>query len=586
MRTQILSSLVLQHFNEISEAPDAVPRLRRFILDLAVRGKLVEQAPGDEPAGALLKRIEAERHKFFKAGAGKRTKPQPPISDEEIPIPYAQNVVFARLSAVARIEKGTIGIQKANPGRFPLVSLAEARASCDEYQFDTKAAIIPLISSTGHGHASIKRLHYQEGQFALANILCAVIPFAPQIVSARFLYEYFYAYKEQLLVSKMIGTANVSLTIGKIAEAPVPIISPAAQNRMYELMALCDELETARTQRETRRDRLVASTLHGLNNGDAAPSSATRPSFKETARFYFNHLPQLTTRPEHIKQLRQTILNLAVRGKLVAQDPRDEPASVLLARIKEAKRQLLKGSVDRRIEPTAGPAPVVPLGWSAVRFEQLLLALQTGPFGSALHQSDYEAGGAPVVNPASIQAGRIIPIDKMAVGKTSLARLAAFKLREGDVVMARRGEMGRCAVITEREAGWLCGTGSLILRFTEDILPSFIVAMMSAPQTRNYLAGSSVGSTMQNLNQAILRKMVTGLPPLSEQQRIVAKVNALMSLCDKFEAQLKRAAANRRSVFESILREALCGYQTTPFVRGMNQIDSDSMMDLQVPAHE
>ncbi len=80
-------------------------------------------------------------------------------------------------------------------------------------------------------------------------------------------------------------------------------------------MALCDELEAAQAKRERRRDRLVAATLHGLNNGDASAEPDTRPTFEDNARFYFNHLPRLTTRPEHIHQLRQTILNLAVRAK-------------------------------------------------------------------------------------------------------------------------------------------------------------------------------------------------------------------------------------------------------------------------------
>jgi hypothetical protein len=94
-------------------------------------------------------------------------------------------------------------------------------------------------------------------------------------------------------------------------------------------------------------------------------------------------------------------------------------------------------------------------GWQAATIEQVLVELQTGPFGSSLHQSDYQIGGIPVINPASIQNERIVSIDKMAVGATTLDRLATFKLRAGDIVMARRGEMGRCAVVTEREAGWL-----------------------------------------------------------------------------------------------------------------------------------
>ena len=101
-------------------------------------------------------------------------------------------------------------------------------------------------------------------------------------------------------------------------------------------MALCDRLEAAQAERESRRDRLAAASLQRLNNG------ADAEAFHDHARFYFSHLPRLTTRSEHIQQLRQTILNLAVRGNLVSQDPNDEPASELLIRIQAEKARLLK----------------------------------------------------------------------------------------------------------------------------------------------------------------------------------------------------------------------------------------------------
>jgi len=117
--------------------------------------------------------------------------------------------------------------------------------------------------------------------------------------------------------------------------------------------------------------------------------------------------------------------------------------------------------------------------------------------------------------------------------------------------------MGRCAVVTEKEAGWLCGTGSLVLRFTEDISPWFIVKMMNAPRIKAYLVSSSVGATMQNLNQSILCEMPVGLPPLLEQHRIVKRVNELMTLCDDLETRIRTTSTTRRQFIDSILHEAL-----------------------------
>lgn len=252
--------------------------------------------------------------------------------------------------------------------------------------------------------------------------------------------------------------------------------------------------------------------------------------------------------PHAVWRLRRFVLDLAVRGKLIEQDPRDEPASELLKRIQAEKARLVK---EGKINLEKPPAPASPNDlafalrpkWQAVRISQILVELQTGPFGSSLHQSDYQKGGIPVINPASIKNERLVPIDRMAVGPATLKRLATFKLRAGDIVMARRGEMGRCAVVTKLEEGWLCGTGSLILRLPSCVCGRFFVLLIGSPFVREYLGGSAVGATMQNLNQSILLNLIVGLPPLAEQHRIVAKVDELMALCDRLEA----ARAERES---------------------------------------
>lgn len=244
--------------------------------------------------------------------------------------------------------------------------------------------------------------------------------------------------------------------------------------------------------------------------------------------------------PDAVTRLRHFVLDLAVRGKLVAQDPEDESASELLQRIAAEKVRLMEAGSLKRRKLTGSQSQhdlgfLVPDGWVAATFYDVLIELQTGPFGSSLHQSDYELGGTPVINPASIQDGRIIPIEKMAVGGNVLQRLSTFKLRAGDIVMGRRGEMGRCAVVSKHEDGWLCGTGSLILRIPEGIYPYYLAMLIGSPYVREYLTRSSVGATMRNLNQSILLAISVAVPPATEQRRIVAKVDEHMALCDRLE---------------------------------------------------
>ena len=147
------------------------------------------------------------------------------------------------LGSLAFIKKGSTGIKTAQPGEYPLVVTAAERQTCNSYDFDTKAAIVPLVSSTGHGHASIQRLHFQSGKFALGTILAAIIPFKEELFSSRFIYEYLTAFKEELLVSRMVGTANVSLTLPKISEVSIPIISLKTQKWVCEVCEICDEIK-------------------------------------------------------------------------------------------------------------------------------------------------------------------------------------------------------------------------------------------------------------------------------------------------------------------------------------------------------
>ena len=284
--------------------------------------------------------------------------------------------------------------------------------------------------------------------------------------------------------------------------------------------------------------------------------------FRNHADFALENFAPLTTRTDQIKALRQTILSLAARGKLVEQDPNDEPAAELLKRIAADRVTLEKSGSSKKSKPlskidTADAPFDLPAGWAWARFSDVLIELQTGPFGSSLHQSDYEIGGTPVINPASMQDGKIVPIEKMAVGDNTLERLATFKLRAGDIVMGRRGEMGRCAVVTEQEDGWLCGTGSLILRLPDSLYPKYVTTLIGSPYVRGYLGGSAVGATMQNLNQSILLKMSIGLPPLAEQHRIVAKVDEVRAICDLLEASLASGDDTRCRLLDALLHEAL-----------------------------
>lgn len=169
--------------------------------------------------------------------------------------------------------------------------------------------------------------------------------------------------------------------------------------------------------------------------------------------------------------------------------------------------------------------------------------IQTGPFGSLLHKADYVDGGTPLINPINLVKGSIVPDSAKAVSEKTLKRLSLYRVAAGDVMLARRGEMGRTAVVSSIEEGWLCGTGSMFLRPPKTVSPPYLALWLSSPGVRLKLTGGAVGTTMSNLNQRILTGLRIVVPPLPEQRRIVEKVDQLMALCDELEAKQKQKRA-------------------------------------------
>ena len=321
------ADLLIDAFNRLGDEPEVVQQFRKLVVGLAMAGKLVAPDESERPTASLLKQIEVRKRILVEQRALRKQSPLAALSREDLPKGFANPSNFVRLGEIASIEKGQTSIMKADPGGYPLVVTAEARGTCDHFDFDGAAAIVPLVSSAGHGKASLERLHYQEGKFALGSILAAIFPHAPDLISARFLFEYLTCFKDELLASQMIGTANVSLSVGKVSDVPVPLVPPSVQRKVDELMGLCD--------------RLAAASLARLN----APDPET---FQDDARFALDALPALTARPDQIKALRQTILNLAVRGKLVPQDANDEPATVR----RPIDAPELEGRLDFEIPPS------------------------------------------------------------------------------------------------------------------------------------------------------------------------------------------------------------------------------------------
>jgi type I restriction enzyme S subunit len=189
--------------------------------------------------------------------------------------------------------------------------------------------------------------------------------------------------------------------------------------------------------------------------------------------------------------------------------------------------------------------------WEKKRLGDWAAAVSTGPFGSVLHKSDYVDDGVPLVNPINIVGERIVPDPTKLIGEATRRRLAGYVLQDGDIVVGRRGEIGRCAVVGTREAGWVCGTGSFFIRPSRAMDPHFLAHLIRSSEYRERLERSATGTTMKNLSNTALADLEVPLPPLPEQQRIVAILDEAFDGIATAKANAEKNLQNARALFDS-----------------------------------
>lgn len=212
---------------------------------------------------------------------------------------------------------------------------------------------------------------------------------------------------------------------------------------------------------------------------------------------------------------------------------------------------------------------VIPEEWSVQKLGELT-TFKTGPFGSTLHKSDYIDDGIPLINPMHIVDGKLNPSSNMSVNEQSAKKLAMFRLKADDIVIGRRGDMGRCAVVQKNQEGWLCGTGSLIINCKTDLVPQFLQRLLTSPEVITAIEDASVGSTMINLNQSTLASLKIQCPPLPEQRAIAAALSDVDALIEALE----KLIAKKRDIKLATMQQLLTGKTRLPGFSGEWEVKS------------
>lgn len=199
------------------------------------------------------------------------------------------------------------------------------------------------------------------------------------------------------------------------------------------------------------------------------------------------------------------------------------------------------------------------LSSKTVEIREIVDDIRIGPFGTMLHKSDYVSGGVPVVNPQHIKSGKILPSASVTVSEEKARDLSPYRLQTNDIIMGRRGEMGRAAAITDIENGWLCGTGSILFRLKPNFDAGFYAQILSSPDVVHYLEEHATGTTMKNLNEDIVRYIPVPFVTAEMQRDITMKMDCKMSVCDSIEQAVDTALQQAEAMRQSILKDAFEG---------------------------
>lgn len=571
---QLNAERLLELYDRISEAPDAISRLRRFVLDLAVRGKLVGQDPEDEPASELLDRLIAEKLRMVEAGEIPKPK-NVAVTVEDKPFQIPRNWAWARLEDLTEYLQRGKSPKYASGAGHPIISQkcvqwggldlsvakqidANSLNTYEPHRFLRNGDLLWNSTGTGTIGRVIRLADPPRGLICDSHVTvvrCLLVN--SEYIRTWLRSDHVYGVIEERAAG---GTKQVELTARLARNLPVPLPPLEEQHRVVakvdELMALCDRLEETRNSRDTTRDRLTTASLARLTASDT-----DKQSFQSHARFALNTLPALTARPDQIKSLRQTILDLAVRGKLVKQDPSDEPASALVDEISTTRKRLY---AERKIPKPKPPLPLsqmrlpfeVPKSWTWSTLGQLCYQVADGPHYSPKYVS--QENGVPFLSTRNIRPGKF---DLSSVKYISRSDHEEFCRRirpePNDILYTKGGTTG-IAKLNDLSFEFSVWVHIAVLRIEKKrLFPRYVEMALNSPhcyaQSQEYTRGIS------NFDLGLTRmiNITVPLPPLAEQRHIVAKVDALMIFCDQLEVNLQERDLKRARLLGSLLTEAL-----------------------------
>ncbi|EGQ9111987.1 TPA: restriction endonuclease subunit S [Vibrio alginolyticus] len=550
-----------------------VKKLRELILELAVRGKLVPQDPNDEPAAVLLERIALEKAQLVKEKKIKKPKTLQTLSPESLPrLPeswtwsYMQDITeyVQRGKGPKYAEEGSVRVISQKCVQNSGFDIEPARyieeESLEKYQDERFLRENDLLwNSTGTGTVGrVNVLPSIKQKSLVADSHVTVV--RPLIMNSRYIWCILMApgvqaridpFHEQSLVSG--STKQVELNTSSVVTLPIPVAPIAEQDRIVakvdELMELCDQVEQE-TEASIEAHQVLVTTLL-----DTLTHSADADELMQNWARISEHFDTLFTTEESIDQLKQTILQLAVMGKLVPQDPSDEPAAELLKRIAEEKAQLVK---EKKIKKHPAVEPIGELGDIPQSWERIVVQdfadIKLGSTPSR-HESKYWNGDIPWVSSGEV-ANNIIYDTNEKITHDGFMNSSTSIIPKRSLLMAIIGQgktRGQTALL-EVDACTNQNVAAFI--FNENfVIPEYVWLWAKSKYDAHRQGGH--GGAQPALNAKKVRSFAFPLPPTSEQKKIVERVEEIHSVCDHLAARLKEGQNTQIQLTDAIVGQVM-----------------------------
>ncbi|MBD2180791.1 restriction endonuclease subunit S [Planktothrix sp. FACHB-1355] len=556
----------LGDFELLTDAPNAVVKLREIILQLAVRGKLVPQYPNDEPVSILLERMKAEKEELILNRTIVRDTSLPPIQKSEIPFKPG-GWQWERLGNLARFidyrgktppktESGIKLVTAKNVRMGFIKNEPEEYISEATYQ-DWMTRGFPkygdILLTTEAPLGNVAQLIIEE-KIALAQRIIDLQPFSD--LFARYLLTVLMSPLLQNSLNKnATGMTAQGIKSARLKLILIPVPPLPEQKRIVakvdRLLILCDEIEKRQQQRQESIVRMNESAVAQLL------SSQNPDDFRQHWQRICNNFDLLYSIPETVPKLRQAILQLAVQGKLVRQDPNDEPADQLLKLIREDR---INKETNPRIknqianEPNINGQYKLPDGWIWTTTLQVCYLILDGDHNPPKRV----LSGIPHLTARNIINNRIELNGCTFISEEDFERVKKRYFPElGDVILTCVGTLGRTAIISENIIFSADRNLAILRPVAKFILPEYLQLILNGPEMQAYIASADGSTAQPHIYLKQIRSLMCPLPPFTEQKRIVAKVDRLMSLCDELEGKLKEVRSHSEKLMEVAAREVL-----------------------------